>query len=71
MSGFFTGVIATIMIWIALIFFIDGLNQPSQADIQAKCVGHDGVQQVVGTDWVSIEGIATVVCKDGTVLKVR
>lgn len=47
------------------------LTQVSQEEINAACAERGGVQQVVPTTWVSIEGTTSAVCKDGKVVRVK
>lgn len=54
--------------WPFVTFLIKGQANPD--DIRRPCALRDGVQQVVTTDYASINGVVTVVCKDGTVHKV-
>lgn len=57
---------------IALLIFLLNVSvgEVDQAQLTAACEGHQGVQQVVPTSWVAIDGANSVVCKDGTVRKV-
>lgn len=50
----------------------DGVGpQAKQSDIQAACARHQGVRQIIDTSNKPINGIVTVVCKDGRVVRAK
>lgn len=64
--------ILILLVIAAVIFMAPVVLFPvSPDDIEAKCYQHQGVQQIVTSEYEGVDGMVTVVCKDGTVEKVR
>lgn len=57
---------------IALTMFVIGVSigEVDQTQLERACRDHEGVQQILPTTWVAIEGANTVVCRDGVVRRV-
>lgn len=62
-----------VLFGVFIILISDDSNGPQakQSDIQAACARHQGVRQIIDTSDKPINGIVTVVCKDGKVVQAK
>lgn len=68
---FILGVVALFTLLVIVVTDNSNGPQAKQSDIQAACARHQGVRQIIDTSDKPINGIVTVVCKDGKVVQAK
>lgn len=67
--GPYFAIVLTWLLFIVLPFFLNA--EPSRSEIAKVCRTHGGIAQVVGTrDYLPVEDLQYVVCRDGQIGKI-